>query len=277
MRYWLALCLLSGVARADDPRAETLAARADALWAASCPVPERDGLCVRVVAFVPSRPATRCGPEHADRLVAVPRDVRQVKAALDALAEAARADPGNAVHYRQLAHVRATDLAVEHAPALVVPADHSLPHERMWLHDAEWSVRRFAHDYWRHIDDPSDDTAVEVDQRIGRLYEQLATQLFAVPLPEDLRVGPGAPDRLDAFCDAIADFATAAVENARTSYLNCLHRAARLDVADDAARVCQHALERIDPEHYPPGGELLHVPPPAPVVVPEGPTSSSTR
>jgi len=296
VRAWLALCLVCGVARADEladlrarARAATVPAEraaawgelGDALWRASCPLAERDGVCTRVVPYAPGAPGapTRCGPADMDRLVAVPRDVGRVKAALDAYEQAARADPVTAVHYQQLGHLRAIDYMIEHEPALAVPADHSIVPEREWLYDAEWRVRRLVRDYRRHMTASDDATTVAVAERIGRLYDQLATQVLAVPLPADLYTGPAPGDALDAFCDELTEFAEAQTTNARISYQNCLNRAHALAVFDDAALACERALERLDPDHYPHAGELLHVQPPAPIVAPEAPapTSSSTR
>jgi tetratricopeptide (TPR) repeat protein len=56
--------------------------RGEQLWRASCPVPEVDGACIELA---PATPSPRCGPASTPRRIVVPRDARKQAAALAAL------------------------------------------------------------------------------------------------------------------------------------------------------------------------------------------------
>ncbi|HEY1547573.1 MAG TPA: hypothetical protein VGG28_07130 [Kofleriaceae bacterium] len=208
---------------------DTAYARGDALWHASCPVEEVGGACLRLA---PEPTAPPCGPGSARPWLVVPRDPRKQAAALATLGPLYRGD------------------ALREA-ALAIPVPQDTVHLAAWLKMRAVARERAAATYAELFvgGDPTMTSAALA--RDAQLADDLANQLLAIEIPSSLDSVES-----DAYCDAMIAVAEPALDTATQLYAACFAKATELGHVSEWSTLCEDALERLDPAHYPTANEL---------------------
>ena len=99
---------------------------------------------------------------------------------------------------------------------------------------------------------------IAASARSAQLAEDVADQLFTLDIPSSVRTGEHAEDRVDAYCDAMTAAAQPALRAATEKYVACFERATELGWLSEWSTLCETALERLEPQEYPPLSELHH-------------------
>jgi tetratricopeptide (TPR) repeat protein len=214
-------------------------AHAEALWHASCPVPEIDGACVAVELETPTLP-TRCSPGSERRRAVIPRDARKQADALAAFA---------ALGDRR-AKLFEGDALREAALAIAVP--HDSAQLSAWMATRVAARERAAAKYAELFVGGDPTTTSAALARTAQLAEDLADQLLTLEIPRSVR----ADEAIDAYCDALTAVAEPAIDTASKLYAACFAKATELGRVSDWSTLCETALERLDPERYPMQSEL---------------------
>ncbi len=226
----------------------TIAANArlgELLWNAACPATVIDGACVRVEKPKKNAPRT-CGPTTAPVHTVVTRKAKLVAQATTALRAAADATAGDALakYYRARATLLLADADYESylgRAATTTDLD-------AWVAEQTRLAGELARRYEDvlAIGDPA--TAIAAAARIGQIYARFAEALYRAPKPSS----DG-----DAFCDGVTAIADPVDHKAREAFEACLATSTKLGWFDDAARLCERELGRIDPRAYPALSEAL--------------------
>jgi TolA-binding protein len=261
-----------------------------ALWAASCPVPLVDGSCVRVVreraigrraAQLPSE-QRQCGDASRARITVVPRDARKVTEAMAALAAAAAAwdevagKPGGeergARHYYAQARLAEADRAYEAFLAIALPAnldfhgaDPAIQHRSLQRFDAWLTERKRAgeaaiqrYEEARRATDNA--TSIAAVARLAQIQHNQADTLFSTEIPLPVRTGQFAAEKIEAFCDRMAEHAEPLEQVAIRAYQVCLDQSKRLGWYSEWSRLCERELGQLRPLDYPAASELAAAP-----------------
>lgn len=243
---------------ADGSTAARTLARAEARWAASCPLPPTDGLCARQVVRTGDlcpEPTTR-----RERLEAVPRRPALAREAMGLFAQLAdRADAPPEV--RAQARLRLAEVRLEALLALDLPPD--LNFDRADVDGHRASVATFSSwltQFGRAIQDTTrafDPLAAETPPgpwtfaaraRIGQVWAVSARLLESVAIPRGLaRKNQWGANERSMFCDAMADKAEPLLTKAREELRGCV-RAPVDEAPPDLRAPCQRALEGLGPE-----------------------------
>jgi TolA-binding protein len=274
-----------------------------ALWRQSCPVEPVDGSCIKVVrerAISAKRRArsteqpTQCGPEWHMKVTVIARDPRKVKAALDAF-HAAEAefehvsgktggDEAGARYYYAQAKLVHADQVFESYLALAFPSNLDFDPARAAIRTQSlarfdrWLVTRTKigadakarYDAIVQLKDAA--TAIAAVARIGQISQSLSDTLFTAEIPRDVRTGPYAADKVEAFCDQMAIYTEPLDKTALDTYGTCLAQSTRLGWFSEWSRLCERELGQIQPDKFPTALELRAIPDhAAPVVASEKP------
>ncbi|MEZ4362316.1 MAG: hypothetical protein R3B48_19155 [Kofleriaceae bacterium] len=250
-----------------------------ALWAQSCPVATVDGICAQAGARSEAserspRQPTQCGPGSV-KLTLITRDARLVKEAAEAFAAArtafqagrgaAEQDAAARYHYGQATFYQA-EAAFEAYLKLQFPDALDFdPKKRSSL-----SKRRFEEWFSAKLRLGSAATAsfgavLEVKDaastiaavaRVGQIPQLFSDALLTAEIPRDVRTGPFADEKVDAFCGTLSAVVEPLEAKAVEAYGACTTKAAELGWSSDWSRLCERELARLEPEKFPLASEL---------------------
>jgi tetratricopeptide (TPR) repeat protein len=264
------------------------------LWHQSCPVKEIDGACIKVVREraistkkqkktskkgVAEQPL-QCGPESKIKLTVVKRDERKLKEALQAFTAAARefekrqgktgGDEAAARYYYGVAKVAEADkdfeayleirfpvgLNFDPAPEHKAIAAKSLKRFNEWFahKDKLGGSARTKYNTVLAIKDPAN--SITAAARIGQIAQNFSDALFTAEIPNNVRTGEFADEKVEAFCDALTEKAEPLESTSLEAYGICLAKSTELGWFSDWSRLCERELGQIKPEEYPTAAEL---------------------
>jgi hypothetical protein len=262
------------------------------LWEQSCKVKQLDGSCVTIVREraistqkqkrkkgQPDQP-TQCGPESKIKLTVLDRDDRKVRDALAAFTSAAKefekvsgktgGDEGGARYYYAQSKFAAADKDFEAYLDLKFPAGLNFDPDPKRKAIAEKSKKRF--DEWLtqrtkiggsarakyeailQINDAA--TSIATYARLAQISQNLSDALFTAAIPENVRTGEFADEKVEAFCDKMTEVAEPLDTTALQAYGVCLGKSTELGWFSDWSKLCERELGQIKPEEYPTASEL---------------------
>jgi hypothetical protein len=257
-----------------------------ALWAASCPVPLVDGSCVRVVRErAIGRRAARlaaaqkqCGDVTRTKITVVSRDARKVKDAMAALAAAAAewakvggktgGEEAVARHHHAQGRLALADRAYEAFLAVALPANldfhradpsiqaRSLARFDRWLVERRRAATETIQQYAAAQQVTDNATSIAAVARLAQLQHNQADALFTTEIPLAVRTGRFAEDKVEAFCDRMAEYADPLEAEAIRAYQVCLDQSKRLGWYSAWSRLCERELGQLRPVEHPPASEL---------------------
>jgi tetratricopeptide (TPR) repeat protein len=263
------------------------------LWHQSCPVKEVDGACVRIVRerAISSKKAKKtkkgvveqplqCGPESKIKLTVVKRDEVKLKQALQAFSAAAKefdkrqgktgGDEAVARHYYGVAKLADADKEFEAYLELRFPI--GLNFDPAPEHKAIAAKSRKRFDDWMMqkgkvgglaktkyeavlgIKDPPN--SITATARIGQIAQNFSDALFTAEIPNNVRTGEFADEKVEAFCDALTEKAEPLEATSLAAYGICLAKSTELGWFSDWSKLCERELGQIKPEEYPTASEL---------------------
>lgn len=258
-------------------------------WAQSCPVRTVEGSCVRITRerAVSSKKnkrrkgssqPTQCGPESKIKLVTVNRDERMVKDAMSAFAKAVsefeRGGGGGSdeegaarYHYAQAKFYQAEKdyeeyLALRFPKGLDFDPQNPGIAKRSKKRFDEWfaaksktgSSARVAFEATIGTKDAA--SAIAAAARIGQIQQNFSDALFTAEIPENVRTGRFADEKVEAFCDTLTEVAEPLAAKSLEAYSACLSKSTELGWFSDWSRLCERELGQIEPEKYPTAAEL---------------------
>ncbi len=278
------------------------------LWEQSCKVKQLDGSCItiqreRAISTQKqkrkkgqSEQPTQCGPESKIKLTVVKRDDRKMRDALTAFAAAARefektggktgGDEGGARYYYAQSKFTAADKDFEAYLDLKFPAGLNFDPDPKRKAIAEKSKKRF--DEWLaqrnktggaarqkyeavlQINDAA--TSIATYARLAQISQNLSDALFTAQIPQDVRTGEFADEKVEAFCDRMTEVAEPLDTRALQAYGVCLGKSTELGWFSDWSRLCERELGQINPNEFPTASELRAKPEQvAPIIAVEPP------
>ncbi|MGN6109467.1 MAG: tetratricopeptide repeat protein [Kofleriaceae bacterium] len=278
------------------------------LWAQSCPVKLVDGSCVKITRERAistkkqkrrkgTEQPTQCGPESKIKLTVVPRDERKLKDSLAAFAAAAKefektggktgGDEGGARYYYAQAKFAEADKDFESYLSLRFPANLNFDPDPAKKAIKEKSLKRFndwvseknkiggsaTAKYTNILNNVKDAaTSISAAARVAQISQNLSDALFTAEIPQDVRTGEFADEKVEAFCDKMTEIAEPLDNRALEGYGVCLDQSTKLGWFSDWSKLCERELGQIKPEEYPTASELRGKPEQvAPIVTVEAP------
>ncbi len=281
------------------------------LWTQSCPVKQVDGSCVKIVrerainikkkkgkrAKTNDQPL-QCGPDSKIKLTVVKRDERKLKEAMTAFASAAKAfekaggktggDEGGARYYYGLAKVADADKDFEGYLALGFPQnlnfdpdpkkkaikEKSLKRFNDWVEDKKKIGGSATKKYEGVLGIKDAANSITAAARLGQISQHFSDVLFTAQIPNDVRTGEFADEKVEAFCDAMTTVAEPLEAASLNAYGVCLSKSTELGWFSDWSKMCERELGQIKPEDYPTASELRANPTlVAPVIAVEPPVA----
>jgi len=263
------------------------------LWHQSCPVKEVDGSCIRVVRerAISTKKAKKtkkgvveqplqCGPESKIKLTVVKRDEAKQKQALAAFSSATKefekrqgktgGEEGAARYYYGLAKVADADKEFEAYLELKFPSglnfdpapEHKAIAAKSRKRFDEWmtqkgkvgGVARKKYDAVLAIKDPAN--SITAAARIGQIAQNFSDALFTAEIPNNVRTGEFADEKVEAFCDALTEKAEPLEATSLEAYGVCLSKSTELGWFSDWSKLCERELGQIKPEEFPTAAEL---------------------
>jgi tetratricopeptide (TPR) repeat protein len=262
------------------------------LWEQSCPVKQVDGSCVKIVrerainlkkkkkGKTGSDQPLQCGPDSKIKLTVVKRDERKMKEALQAFGAAAKAfeksggktggDEAGARYYYAMAKVAEADKDFEAYLGQPFPANLDFDPDPKKKAIAEKSLKRF--NEWVATKRKGQDTLTEkykgvlaikdnansihATARLGQINQNFSDALFTAQIPQDVRSGEFADEKVEAYCDKLTEVAEPLEANSLTAYGVCLAKSTELGWFSDWSKLCERELGQIKPEEYPTASEL---------------------
>ncbi len=262
------------------------------LWEQSCPVKQVDGSCVKVVrerainlkkkkkGKTGSDQPLQCGPDSKIKLTVVKRDERKMKEALQAYAAAAKAfeksggktggDEGGARYYYGLAKVAEADKDFEAYLALTFPQNLNFDPDPKFKAIKEKSLKRF-NDWVEQKKKVGGDAtkkyegvlaikdaanSITAAARLGQISQNFSDALFTAQIPQDVRTGEFADEKVEAFCDKMTEVAEPLEAASLNAYGVCLSKSTELGWFSDWSKMCERELGQIKPEEFPTASEL---------------------
>jgi outer membrane protein assembly factor BamD (BamD/ComL family) len=264
------------------------------LWHQSCPLKnEVDGSCVRVIREraittkkvkktkkgVVEQPL-QCGPESKIKLTVVKRDEVKQKQALQAFMAAAKeyekrqgktgGEEAAARYYYGIAKVAEADKEFEAYLELRFPSglnfdpapEHKAIAAKSRKRFDEWMTQkqkvgglaRNKYDAVLAIKDPAN--SITAAARIGQIAQNFSDALFTAEIPNNVRTGEFADEKVEAFCDALTEKAEPLEALSLEAYGVCLSKSTDLGWFSDWSKLCERELGQIKPEEYPTASEL---------------------
>ncbi|MBK7538092.1 MAG: tetratricopeptide repeat protein [Myxococcales bacterium] len=262
------------------------------LWNQSCPVRTVDGSCVRVtreraVAGKRSKrrkgsaQPTQCGPESKIKLVTVNRDERKVKDAMIAFSRAVSeyeraggkgGEDGSArYHYAQAKFYQGEKdfeayLALRFPRGLDFDPNNPGIKKRSEKRFTEWITEKdklngvVGTKYMATIGTKDAAWAVAAAARIGQAAQNFSDALFTAEIPEDVRTGSFADEKVEAFCDKLTEVAEPLAAKSLQAYSGCLSKSTELGWFSEWSKLCERELGQIEPDKYPTAAELSGAP-----------------
>jgi tetratricopeptide (TPR) repeat protein len=251
------------------------------LYEDSCPEKAVDGACVKITRQRAvatrgrqARLPTQCGPDSKIKLTVVARDERKVRDALAAMAAAAKhaskatnGDTAGVRHYLASARLVEANVEFEKYLAIAFPQNLDFDPKNKALHDK--SLARF--DAWfatkgkageaavkrynEVLDIKDSASSIAARARIAQVNHLFADALLTAEIPKDLRTGPYAEDKIQAYCDILIDRSEPPSEAAVKNYDVCLAKSTELGWFSEWSRLCERELGQILPDRYPTASE----------------------
>lgn len=264
-----------------------------ALWEQACPVKTVDGSCVRVtreraVAVKKSKrrkgssQPTQCGPESKIKLVTVNRDERLVKDAMSAFSKAiveyermggkTGGDDGAARYYFAQAKFYQAEKDYEEYLALRFPkgldfdpnnpgiAKRSDKRLTEWFNAKTKTGGGAREKFEATIATKEASSAIAAAARLGQIQQNFSDALFTAEIPEDVRTGQFADEKVEAFCDKLTEMAEPLATKSLEAYSACLAKSTDLGWFSEWSRLCERELGQIEPDKYPTASELRDTP-----------------
>jgi len=278
---------------------------AQILWAESCPVKAIDGACVKIVRErATSSKKTKhkkgteqpmqCGPESKTKLTVVKRDDRKLHEALAAFKSAEQefekkagktgGDEGGARYYYGVAKLAEADVEFEKYLDLKFPAnlnfdpapEHKAIREKSLKRFNEWfdqktkSSLAAAGKYAKVLEIKDAANSIAAAARLGQVTQEFSDALFTAAIPNDVRTGEFADEKVEAYCDTLTEKAEPLAARSLELFGVCLSKSTELGWFSDWSKLCEKELGQIKPEEYPTASELRGDPNEvAPIVAPE--------
>jgi tetratricopeptide (TPR) repeat protein len=280
------------------------------LWEQSCKVKQLDGSCVKIVRERAistrkqkqkrrkgaSEQPKQCGPESKIKLTVVKRDDRKVREAMAAFSAAARefertggktgGDEAGARYYYAQSKFAIADKDFEAYLELKFPQGLNFDPDPKKKAIAEKSKKRFdewftqrtkiggaarsKYDSILQIKDAA--TSIATLARIAQISQNLSDALFTAAIPENVRTGEFADEKVEAFCDRMTEVAEPLDKTALDAYSVCLNKSTELGWFSDWSKMCERELGQINPNEYPTASELRAKPEQvAPIIAVEPP------
>jgi TolA-binding protein len=263
------------------------------LWKQSCPVKETDGSCVRITrerAISGKRQKkarkggsdqpTQCGPESKIKLTVVHRDDRKLKESLTAFGASVREydkhggkfanDEAAALarRYYGLAKLAEADKDFEAYLELRFPVGLDFDPQNKPIEAKskkrldEWFTQKLKigstatakYEGVLAIKDAAD--SIVAAARIAQISQNLSDQLFTAEIPQNVRTGQFADDKVQAYCDALSEKADPLEKRSLEGYGACLTKSTELGWFSEWSKMCERELGQIKPEEYPTATEL---------------------
>jgi len=263
-----------------------------ALWKQSCKVAGVNGSCVQVTRerAISSKKIkrkkgqsdqpTQCGAESKIKVTVIPRDERKMKEALGAFKAAAAefekasgktgGDEGGARYYYAQSKFAEADKDYETYLALKFPANLNFDPDPAKKAIKEKSLKRFnewieqrtkvgggataKYEAILGIKDAA--TSIAAAARLAQISQNLSDALFSASIPQDVRSGEFADEKVEAFCDKMTEVAEPLDLRALNGYSVCLTKSTELGWFSEWSKMCEHELGQIKPEEFPTAAEL---------------------
>jgi len=261
------------------------------LWKQSCPKPLIDGSCVSIVrerALASKRAKrrkgsdqpTQCGPESKIKLTVIKRDPRKVREAIAAFNAAEKefekvggktgGDEGGARYYYAQSQFAEADVEFEKYLDLKFPANLNFDPDPKKKAIKEKSLKRFnewiaqrtkvgggataKYESILNIKDAA--TSIAAAARLAQISQNLSDALFSAAIPQDVRTGEFADEKVEAFCDKMTEVAEPLDLRALNGYSVCLTKSTELGWFSEWSKMCERELGQIKPEEFPTAAEL---------------------
>ncbi|HEU0033612.1 MAG TPA: tetratricopeptide repeat protein [Kofleriaceae bacterium] len=262
-------------------------------WKQSCPVPMVDGSCVKIVRERAistkkikgkkkgaSDQPKQCGPESKIKLTVIPRDEKRVREAVAAFTAAARAFEGSkgntggdeqgARYYYAQSKFALADRDFEAYLALKFPAnlnfdpdpkkkaikEKSLKRFNDWIAERQKVGGKATSQYESILGIKDNATSIAAAARLAQISQNLSDALFSAEIPQDVRTGEFADEKVEAFCDKMTEVAEPLDARALQGYSVCLTKSTELGWFSEWSKMCERELGQIKPEEFPTASEL---------------------
>jgi hypothetical protein len=96
--------------------------------------------------------------------------------------------------------------------------------------------------------------------RLGQISQDFSDMLFTAEIPNDVRTGEFAEDKVEAYCDKMTEVAEPLEAASTKAFGVCLDKSTELGWFSDWSRLCEHELGQIKPDEYPGATELRGTP-----------------
>ena len=259
------------------------------LWDSACPVKTVNGACIKItreraVAGKQTKRRkgsdlpTQCGESSKIKVVSVARDEKKVTQAVDALNKAVAdferkngktgGDEGAALYYYAQAKFLLADRDYEAYVAIKFPtgldfdpnnkakADKSRKRFDDWAATKAKAGQVARTKYEAIIGYKEAANAIAAAARIGQIQQNFSDQLFTAEIPNDVRTGEFAEDKVDAYCDELTDKAIPLQDKSTEAFSACLGVSTRLGWFSDWSKLCENELGQIQPDKFPTALEL---------------------
>jgi TolA-binding protein len=271
------------------------------LWKDSCPVKLVDGSCVEIKRERAISQKTRrgrvelprqCGPAEL-KLKVIKRDdkkVREAHAAFTrAIAELEKVngktggDEAGAKYFYAQAKLAIADKDFEAYLAMAFPTGLDFDPKKpaiekkskqrfdAWLEDKVKIGGKSTAQYEAVLGVQDSATSIAAAARIGQIQQNLSDALFASEIPENVRTGPFAQDKIDAYCDQMSTEGAPLEDRSLEAFRVCLDKSTQLGWFSDWSKLCERELGQIRPDEFPTATELRGTPRVAAVIAVEGP------
>jgi hypothetical protein len=260
------------------------------LWSQACPVTTVDGQCVKMqreratrTDFTRSRRGsdlqTQCGESSKAKVTFVPRNTREVAAATVAFRQALAtfqaantkmtdAQRNAASYYVGLAQFHIAEIDFETYIAMTFPNDLNFDQRKPSVVAAsrkrfdQWLVAkqklgvttRDAYEAVFAFKEASNSIAAAA--RVGQIMQSLSDQLYSAPIPNDIRQGEFAEDKVSNYCEALTAIAEPLEKKAIAEYAGCLRKSTELGWFSSWSKLCERELGQLRPKDFPSAFEL---------------------
>ncbi len=229
---------------------------------------------------------TQCGPDSKTKLSVINRDGRRVRDAREAFAAAGRefaklraATPdfdtavltnpelGIARHQAAESRLAEATLDLEGYFGLAFPtnldfdprqpavAKKSLARFDAWFADKEAAGKRAAEKLASVLELRDNAASIAAVARLGQVAQNFADSLFTAEIPKDLRTGPFAEDKVEAYCDTLMERAEPLADRAVAAFGTCLDESTKRGWFSEWSQLCERELGQIKPETFPTASE----------------------
>lgn len=263
------------------------------LWEQSCPVKQVDGSCVKITREraianknKPKKKAKKdeqplqCGPESKIKIQVVKRDERKLKEALAAFGAAEKefekkggktgGDEGGAKYYYGMAKMAEADVEFEKYIDLKFPQnlnfdpapEHKAIKEKSLKRFTEWFDQKTkasvsaSQKYAKVLEVKDAANSIAAAARLGQITQDFSDALFTAPIPNDVRTGEFADEKVEAYCDTLTEKAEPLAARSLELFSACLGKSTELGWFSDWSKLCERELGQIKPEEFPTASEL---------------------